>query len=148
MDPKTQNDDFNDAIRNLLHGEVMERATAARKLGQLKEGRAINLLIKALSKEEDPVVINRIVEAMGDIKHPKSTLSIIDILKREIEKPDDVQDKALLFLIIESLMKIGDKRALEHLGLLLESCDADIRTRTEEAFECIDPKWKENLKTI
>ena len=49
-------------------------------------------------------------------------------------------------MIIESLMKIGDKRALTHLGILLNSCEEDIRTRTEEAFNCIDPTWKEKIK--
>jgi len=43
------------------------------------------------------------------------------------------------------LMKIGDKRALEHLGLLSRSCESDLKKLTEEAIECIDPNWKENL---
>ena len=43
-------------------------------------------------------------------------------------------------------MKIGDKRALQHLGILIDSCDADIRERTEQAFECIDVNWRENIK--
>jgi hypothetical protein len=73
---------------------------------------------------------------------------IIDFLKEELEKPEDHQDKTRLFIIIESLMKIGDKRALEHLGILLDSCHNDIRKLTEEAFECIDPNWKMNIKEI
>lgn len=148
MDSDTQNNEFNLAMKNLFHGKVMERATAAITLGHLKEGRAINLLIKALNSEKDPVVINRIIEAMGEIKNPKATISIIGFLKTELEKPEVEQDKTRLFLIIESLMKIGDKRALQHLGVLLESCDADIKRLTEEAFECIDPNFKQNIKHI
>jgi hypothetical protein len=45
-------------------------------------------------------------------------------------------------------MAIGDKRALTHLGILMDSCHEDIQKRTEEAFNCIDPHWKENLKQI
>jgi HEAT repeat protein len=146
MDPESQNEDFNDAMKKLFHGNTMERATGARTLGHLKEGRAVNLLIKALNKEQDSVVINRIIEALGEIKHPKATQPILDVLIKELEKPEDSQDKAMLFIIIESLMEIGDKRALQHLGLLLDSCDADIRKRTEEAFECIDINWRENIK--
>jgi HEAT repeat protein len=146
MDPESQNKDFNEAIKKLFHGDTIERATGARTLGHLKEGRAVNLLIKALNNEQDSIVIHRIIEALGDIEHSKATKPILDILIKELEKPEDSQDKAILFIIIESLMKIGDKRALQHLGLLLDSCDADIRKRTEEAFECIDINWRENIK--
>jgi len=148
MDSNTQINEFNLAMKNLFHGGVMERVTAARTLGHLKEGRATNLLVKALNSERDSIVINRIIEAMGEIKDPKATIPIVNFLKKELEKSEDQQDKTRLFLIVETLMKIGDKRALEHLGILLESCDADIRKLTEEAFECIDPSFKENLKQI
>jgi HEAT repeat protein len=141
-----QDEEFNQAVRNLFHGETMERASAARKLGHFKLGRATNLLIKAIKNEKDPVVINRIIEAMGEIKDAKATLSIIDYLKNEVEKPEKEQDKNRLFLIIESLMKIGDKRALEHLGILLNTCNHEIKALTEEALECIDPNWKNNIK--
>ncbi|MFX0033070.1 MAG: HEAT repeat domain-containing protein [Promethearchaeota archaeon] len=148
MDSDTQNNEFNLAMKNLFYGEVMERATAAITLGHLKEGRATNLLVKVLNSEKDPVVVNRIIEAMGEIKDPKATNPIVEFLKLELEKPENEQDKTRLFLIIESLMKIGDKRALKHLGVLLESCDTDIRKLTEQAFECIDPNFKQNLKNI
>ncbi|MFW9946354.1 MAG: HEAT repeat domain-containing protein [Promethearchaeota archaeon] len=147
MDSDTQNE-FNLAMKKLFHGEVMERVTAARTLGHLKEGRATNLLVKALNSERNSIVINRILEAMGEIKDPKSTIPIIKLLRKELEKSEDEQDKTRLFLIVETLMKIGDKRALEHLGILLDSCDEDIRKLTEQAFECIDPSFKENLKQI
>ncbi len=148
MDLDTKKDEFNEAIRKLFHGETMERVAAARKLGHLKEGRAVNLLIKAINKENDAVVINRIIEAMGEIRNAKSTLSILKFLSEELEKPEENQDKARLFLIIDSLMKIGDKRALQQLGILIDSCDADIRERTEKAFECIDVNWRENIKKL
>ena len=147
MDDKTQNEELNKAVYNLFNGEsTMERAKAANHLGYLKDARAINSLAKALNSEKDQVVINRIIEAMGEIKNPKATMLIVKILKEELKLPEENQDKQRLFLIIESLMKIGDKRALEHLGILLNSCYEDIRNLTTEAFECIDPKWKENLK--
>jgi len=147
MDSNSQNNnnEYNLAIKNLFHGKIMERASAARQIGHLKNGRATNLLVKALNSEEDPIVINRIIEAMGEVKDAKATMAIVEILKKELEKQDDEQDKSLLFLVVESLMKIGDKRALEHLGLLMVSCEGDLKKLTEEALECIDPNWKENL---
>ena len=136
---------FKESVKLLFNGKKWEeRAKAALKLGNLEDGRAVNLLIKALKKEEDHIVLNRIVEALGNIKDVRATMPIVNFLKEELNK--NIQDKTRLFLIIETLMKIGDKRALTHLGVLLDSCEEDIKTRTEEAFNCINPNWKENVK--
>ena len=148
MDSNTENTDFNNAIKNLFNGELMERVAAAKKLGDMRDGRATNLLIKALKSEKEGIVINRIIEALGDIKNAKATMPIVEFLRIETQKPEEEQDKTRMFLIIESLMKIGDKRALTHLGILLNSCHSDIRKLTEEAFECIDPNWKDNIKNV
>ena len=146
MDSNNSRDnEYNLAIKNLFLGEIMERASAARQIGHLKDGRATNILVRALNSEEDSIVISRIIEAMGEVSDAKATMVIVELLKRELEKQESEQDKSLLFLIVESLMKIGDKRALEHLGLLLRSCESDLKKLTEEAIECIDPNWKENL---
>jgi HEAT repeat protein len=148
MDSNNSRDnEYNLAIKNLFHGKIMERASAARQIGHLKDGRATNILVRALNSEQDQIVINRIIEAMGEVKNSKATMVIVEVLKRELAKLESEQDKGLLFLIVESLMKIGDKRALEHLGLLSRSCESDLKKLTEEAIECIDPNWKENLKS-
>jgi len=141
----SRDNEYNLAVKNLFHGKIMERASAARQIGHFKDGRATNILVRALNSEEDSIVINRIIEAMGDVNDAKATMIIVDVLKRELKKQESEQDKSLLFLIVESLMKIGDKRALEHLGLLSRSCESDLKKLTEEAIECIDPNWKENL---
>ena len=145
MDSNSRDEEYNLALKNLFNGEIMARASAARQIGHLKDGRATNLLIKALKSEEDSIVISRIIEAMGEIKNTKSTMAIVEVLKKELDKQDSEQDKSFLFLIVESLMSIGDKRALKHLGLLNDSCEGDLKNLTEEALGCIDPKWKENL---
>jgi len=145
MNSDSRDSEYNLAIKNLFHGEIMERVSAARQIGHFKDGRATNLLVRALNSEVDPIVINRIIEAMGEIKDAKATMVIVDFLKKELEKHENEQDKSLLFLIVESLMKIGDKRALEHLGILSRSCESDLKKLTEEALECIDPNWKKNL---
>ncbi|MHA2179930.1 MAG: HEAT repeat domain-containing protein [Promethearchaeota archaeon] len=147
MDQKPQSQKFNDYVRSLFDEQNWkDRALAAQNLGKLKEGRATNILARALKSESDAVVINRIIEALGEIRDPKATLLIIEFLLKELKKPENDQDKTRLFIIIESLMKIGDKTALEHLGILLNSCYSDIRKLTEEAFGCIDPDWKHNVK--
>jgi len=149
MDQKTRNEAFNKYIKTLFDSSNWkERAFAAQNLGLLKEARATNMLTRALKSEKDDAVINKIIEAMGESGDSKATMIIVEHLKKELEKSEEHQDKRRLFIIIESLMKIGDKRALEHLGILLDSCHSDIRKLTEEAFECIDPKWKLNIKSI
>jgi len=145
MEQKTEEEQYNLLIKQLFGSEKWEeRAEAARKIGHLEQGRATNILIRALQKENDEVVINRIIEALGRIKNAKATMPIIEFLKKELQKQGP--NKKHLFTIVESLMKISDKRALSHLGLLYESCEADIKEVTEEALRCIDPNWKENLK--
>ena len=140
-----ENEKYNELVNQLFTSTKWEkRAEAARGIGHLGEAKATNLLFKALKSENDPIVTNSIIEAMGKIKDPKATMPIVDFLKEELEKNEP--DKTRLFIIVESLMKIGDKRALTHLGLLHNSCEADIKTITEEALECIDPQWKDNLK--
>lgn len=147
MDHKAQNEKYNRLIRQLFDSEEWEkRAEAAREIGHMGVHHAAMLLIKILKKEKNAVVINRLIEALGHIGDAKVTLSIIEFLNKELEKPEEEQDKRRLFVIIEALMRIGDKRALQNLGILLNSCEADIKQLTEEAFECIDPKWKENIK--
>ena len=139
------NDNYNELVHQLFTSTKWEkRAEAAREIGHLGEAKATNLLVRALKSEKDPIVINSIIEAFGRIKDPKATMPITDFLKKEIESEEP--DKTRLFVIMESLIKIGDKRALTHLGLLYSSCEADLKAITEEALKCIDINWKENLK--
>ena len=137
--------DYNELVKYLFNDEKWEvRAEAARQIGLTSDGRATNMFYRALNKEKDDVVINRIIEAMGKIKDAKATMPIVEFLKLELEKENPNERR--LFVIVESLMKIGDKRALTQLGLLHASCEGDIKKLTEEAFECIDPSWKSNIQ--
>ncbi|MFX1462707.1 MAG: hypothetical protein ACFFBF_06620, partial [Promethearchaeota archaeon] len=52
-------------------------------------------------------------------------------------------DKYRIIYIIESLIKIKDKRALSYLGPLLNSSDNEIERLTIKAFDVIEPNWKE-----
>jgi HEAT repeat protein len=62
MDWHTRNANFNDLIKQLFHEKDAEkRAEAARQLGFLKDGRAVNLLCRALNVEDEPMVVNRII---------------------------------------------------------------------------------------
>jgi HEAT repeat protein len=143
MDWHARNANFNDLIKQLFHEkEVEKRAEAARQLGFLKDGRAVNLLCRALKNEEESMVVNRIIEALGQIADGRATLRIIEKLKDEIKKPEIELDKLKVIFIIESFAKIKDKRALEYIGHFLKSSDDKLRQLTENTFDEIEPDWR------
>ena len=146
MDWNNRNTNFNALIKQLFHGRGWKnRADAALKLGLLKDARAVNLLCRALESERDPGVLNNIIEALGRIGDPKATLRIIDKLKEEIEnfKNNKLEfDKLKVIIIIESLKKIKDKRALPFISIFLNSSIEELKLLAEEAFDAIEPDWR------
>jgi HEAT repeat protein len=140
-----QNANFNALIRQIFHEKDKEkRAEAAIQLGFLKDARSVNLLCRALKSERDSIVANRIIEAMGRIGDGRSTLIILEKLKEELQNSDP--DKMKLVYIIESLMRIKDKRALPYIGFFLNSEDAELKNLSERAFDAIEPNWREIVK--
>lgn len=135
---------FNSLIKQLFHDEEWQnRAEAARELGLLEEGRAVNLLCRALKSEKDYMVINRIIEALGRIGDGKATLKIIDKLEEEQKKGEI--DKYRIIYILESLIKIKDKRALGYIGAYLKFPDEELQGIAQRAFDIIEPNWREIL---
>jgi len=148
-----QNLKYNALIKQLFHDENWQkRAEAARELGIMEEGRAVNLLCRALRSEKDHLVINRIIEALGKIKDGRATLRIIEKLLEELDKSEN--DKFRIIYILEALKSIKDKRALEYIGLFLESSDEKLKNLTQEIFDLIEPDWRDiiekerNVKSI
>ena len=140
-----QNADFNSFIKQLFHEtNWQKRAEAARQLGLLKDGRATNLLCRALKSEKDHMVINRIIEALGRIGDGRATLRILEKLKEEQDKIE--LDKYRTIYILESLTRIKDKRALVYIGPLLNFPDDDIQELTRKAFNMIEPNWRQIFK--
>ena len=146
MDWEARNANFNALIKELFHGKGWrKRAEAALELGLMKDGRAVNLLCRALETERDPGVINNIIEALGRIGDPKAAIRIIEKLKEEIStftnNPIEF-DKLRVIIIIESLKNIKDRRALPFLGFFLDSSIPELKTLTERAFDVIEPNWR------
>jgi len=136
---------FNSLIKQLFHDEEWQnRADAARELGLLEEGRAVNLLCSALKSEKDYIVINRIIEALGRIRDGKATLRIIEKLEEEQNKGEI--DKYRIKYILESLIRIKDKRALGYIGIYLDFPDKELQELTQKAFDHIEPNWREIIK--
>ncbi len=140
-----ENISFNSFLKQLFQDNSWQkRAEAARQLGLLEDGRAVNLLCRALKSEKNHIVVNKIIEALGRIGDGRATLRIIEKLDEELEKLE--KDKFRIVFIIESITRIKDKRALKHIGLLLNFPDDDIQNLTQQAFDLIEPNWKEILE--
>jgi len=147
MNWQAKNTHFNELIRQLLHDKDSDkRAEAARQLGFLQDGRAVNLLCRSLKTEIDPIVVNRIIEALGRIADGRATLSIIEKLKQEIKKPEIELNKLRVIFIIESLTTIKDKRALESISYFLNSSDDKLLKLAENAFDKIKPNWRQIIE--
>ncbi|TFF88174.1 MAG: HEAT repeat domain-containing protein [Promethearchaeota archaeon] len=135
--------EFNKYIKDLFHNDNwQERAEAARNLGLMEDGRATNMLCRALRTEEDHQVINRIIQALGRIKDAKATMRIIE----KLEEKEEHLDKYRIMYIIESLMNIKDKRALVYIGPFLKSEDEEIKETAEKAFDVIEPNWRKIIE--
>jgi HEAT repeat protein len=140
-----QNEKYNSLVKQLFHDEDWQkRADAARELGLMKEGRAVNLLCRALRSEVDHLVVNRIIEALGRIGDGRATLRIIEKLKEHLDESE--VDKYRLIYIVEALKNIKDKRALEHIGPFLNSSDEELKNLTRETFDTIEPNWEAIVK--
>jgi len=140
-----ENAQFNEIMNQLFQKESWHnRAEAAKQLGLMKDGRAVNLLCKALKTENNETVQNKIIEALGKIGNAKATMVIVDKLKEEINKK--FIDKFRLTYIIESLINIKDKRSLAYIGPLLSSKDEDLKKLAENAFDILEPNWREIIE--
>ena len=140
-----ENAQFNEIMNQLFQKESWHnRAEAAKQLGLMKDGRAVNLLCKALKFENNETVQNKIIEALGKIGNAKATMVIVDKLKEEINKK--FIDKFRLTYIIESLINIKDKRSLAYIGPLLSSKDEDLKKLAENAFDILEPNWREIIE--
>lgn len=147
MNWQVKNINFNRLIKQMLHDkESDKRGEAARQLGFLQDGRAVNLLCRALKTEEDPVVTNRIIEALGRIEDGRATLRIIEKLEEEIKKPEVELDKLRVIFTIESLTRIKDKRALKSISYFLNSSDDKLVQIAENAFDVILPNWRQIIE--
>ena len=107
----------------------------------MKDGRAVNLLCRALRKEKERMVQNRIIEALGMIGNGKATMRIIEKMEEDINRGN--LDKYRIIYTIESLTRIKDKRALSYIGQFLSSTDEEIKKLAETAFDVIEPNWRE-----
>ncbi len=135
------NEKYNQLIKQLFHDtDWHKRADAARELGYMKDGRCVNLLCRTLRNEEEFMVQNRIIEALGRIGDSRATMRIIEVLEEEADK--HLSDKFRIIFIIEALSNLNDKRALVYIAHFLNSPDEEVKLLAEKAFDQIEPDWR------
>jgi len=144
---QAKNINFNNLIKQMLHDKDSEkRAESVRQIGFLSDGRSVNLLCRALKTERNPIVINRIIEALGRIGDGRATLGILEKFEIEMKKSESESDKLRIIFILESLTRIKDKRALEFISHYLDSTDNKLFKLAQNAFDIIQPNWREIVK--
>jgi HEAT repeat protein len=135
------NEKYNQILKQLFQDENWhKRAEAARHLGLIKDGRSVNLLCRALRSEQEFMVQNRIIEALGRIGDPRATMRIIEKLEDEVEK--HLSDKYRIIFILNALSNLKDKRALVYIAPFLNSPDEELKELAEKAFDKIEPDWR------
>jgi 4a-hydroxytetrahydrobiopterin dehydratase len=81
------NRDDEDEVGNLVglleYGDFLEKREAARKLGSLKDSRAVPPLIKALLKDEDVALSRRAARSLGRLNDRRAVDPLIEMLKNE-----------------------------------------------------------------
>jgi HEAT repeat protein len=121
-------------IQALRDDDITVRYLAARTLGEIKDERAVEVLIPAL-KDEGSIIGNHIsyvrvkaAEALGKIGEPA-----VELLIQALN--DD--DNNVRYLAAWALGEIRDKRAVESLNQLLNDSDANVRETAKESMKKI-----------
>jgi len=123
---QTAKDEVLSLIQKLQNSHRNARAQAARELGKIKDGRAVQPLINAL-KDKDSYVRGQVVEALGEIKDARAVDSLITTLK----------DEDYLYVrqeTVKALGKMKDGRAVQTLINALNDEYPDVR---EEAVKAL-----------
>ncbi len=107
-------EDVVDYLKELVKSQEVEtRIYSVNTLGNIGSSKAVDTLIEALEREEDPNVRYEIIEALGKIGDPRATEPLLSLLEGL-----DVWEK---FPVITALGNIGDERALPKIMEFLDS---------------------------
>ena len=149
---------FEELIENLTKGSGLKRAQAAADIGKLKDKRASDALIKALS-DQNAGVRNNAAFALGEIGAIDSVPHLISILKKDQEEwvrksaakalgilgansavmplVEALDDPSLIIRknAVRSLGKIGGPDAVQALARAASGLDPIVAKMAKEALE-------------
>ena len=115
-----------EAVKQLESPDADKRLEAVKALGSSKDSKAVDHLIKALG-DSDLRVQAKAVQILGDMRATEATPVLVERLMMR------TTDSGMKQLIISSLGKIGDSRAVQPLVQLLQR-DLDAETRGTVIF--------------
>lgn len=109
------------------------RSAAIEALAVIGDPRATDVMLSALSEQEDPEAREAAVEGLIHIGEP-AVPALIDKLNTRYKEYLDYHERALAAKI---LGKIGDRRAVEPLMRALDDSNPEVRKNAGKALECL-----------
>src|SRR4030067_3409214 len=104
------------------------RIEAIKGIGNLHDTQSVDLLLRCLQNDKDNVVRKEAIIALGSYKERRVVDSLIGIVKSSYE------EKEIRLEALESLVRIGDERAVIHIeGIARNNLD-EFRRETEHAL--------------
>lgn len=118
-------------LKNLNSGKTDVRIQAIKKLGKLKDKKAVAPLIK-LFKDKDPIVAWEAVKALGQIRDKRATGPLIKLLSGKYWD--------MRWAAVNALGNIRDKRAAQPLQNALDDDHQFVRSAAERALRKLGVK--------
>jgi HEAT repeat protein len=163
---------INPLIHAVCNDDANIRQIAVTLLERIKEKVDITIFADILSAQNDPILCKRLIEALGELRDPRTVPLLVSIMKEEtaalrastlepLSKIDTEEaykwairglsdeDMDVRYSALDVLNKLKDKRAVEPLIVTLKDENSTIVKKTIDALcEIGDPKAVDSLIRI
>lgn len=136
-------DQIDDLARNARSSDFSTRWDAVHALGQIKDPKAVDALIKLLS-ESDAVTRQNAAEALGNSSGPLDPKAVDPLIK--VLKTDS--DSMVRWKAANALGYLKDERALEPLIAALNDSSEHVREWSLDALKTLAQEGKKNPRAV
>ncbi|HMK54720.1 MAG TPA: 4a-hydroxytetrahydrobiopterin dehydratase [Methanobacteriaceae archaeon] len=133
-------DEFKKLMALLEHGDFLEQREAARKLGSLRDPRAVPALLKALDSPDDIALSRRAARSLGRLNDRRAVDPLIDKLYSD--------DDLLRQYAKDSLVELDDFSVLGLMKILKSENKRARKLAVEAIIEIRDGEALENLEKV
>jgi HEAT repeat protein len=126
-----------DILSQTLRSEnALARRTAARALGEIRDGRAVEPLANVVQGDDDYAVRTAAVQALGQIKDQRAIWVLVNVLKLRDETDPDLQRKVVELRNAAQLAmrRIGDPLAVVKAGAQSQSAEESAEQGSEPSL--------------